>query len=131
MTQEYDAIIWSRIENKIDDLIETVNCVKVKIAHFEELVPSINRRVTAIEDTQDTTGCVTLRTIIERREGQIGALNTIIIRLDKMLEAHEARIKAIEDKPLKAMDKFGMAVIGALGAGFGGGLMIMFKKLGL
>ena len=40
----------------------------------------------------------------------------------------DTRITLLEQKPIKAMDKFYMALIGALGVGFGGWILL---KLGV
>ena len=123
-----------RINNRLDkhddklDLIVQVMQQLVKVdTETKELRESLARnykRLEAVEHNQNTDGCQAHKNFLVLRGEQIKKYEDIAKECKDSHEELETRIKALEDKPMKLVDKFAMAIIGALGVGVGGWILL-------
>ena len=123
-----------RINNRLDkhddklDLIVQVMQQLVKVdTETKELRESLARnykRLEAVEYNQNTDGCQAHKNFLVLRSEQIKKYEDIAKECKDSHDVLETRIKALEDKPMKLVDKFSMAIIGALGVGVGGWILL-------
>jgi predicted nucleic acid-binding Zn-ribbon protein len=106
------SFIRKMLENNsvlLQNLNVSVVEMKTELKHTNEHIALHAKEIKELKD-RHSVGCPLLREVNED--------------FDKL----ELRVKTIEQKPLKAMDKVWMALLGALGGGLG---MALFKKFGL
>lgn len=109
-----------RINSKLDKhdekfdmiVLSMQQLVKVDTENKEikESIVRVFKRLEIVENNQNTDGCQAHKNFVK------------LIEKDDF----DKRITTLEQKPIKAIDKFYMAVLGALGAGFGGWLLLKF-----
>lgn len=127
---------------KVDKLIESMGKQEVileKLANIEKahadsvkriyhVIDEVKDRVLKIEDKQLTNGCSVLQKFITGHDNELKHNLEKIQKCEDFKKTVETELNDIKMKPLKAMDKVWMALLGALGAGIGGWLLI---KLGV
>ena len=118
---------------KVDKLIESMGKQEVileKLANIEKahadsvkriylVIDEVKDRVLKIEDKHFTNGCSVLQKFITGHD------NELKHNLEK-LQKVETELNDIKMKPLKAMDKVWMAILGAIGGGIG---VAVLKKM--
>ena len=116
-------------DNKIDMMVQALQQLVKVDTENQEIKSSLQRvfkRLEMVEANQNIDGCQAHKNFVVLRNEQLKKYDAITARLEETIIKMDARIKFIEDKPTVVMGKFGMAVIGALGAGFGGWLLLKF-----
>ena len=115
-------------DDKIDMIVQAMQqLVKVDTENKEikEALGRMFKRVEVLEHNQNTDGCVAHKAFVRLRDEQLKKYEAVIAECKSNHEEVEERLLVLEQKPLKAVDKFYMALLGALGAGFGGWLLII------
>lgn len=125
-----------RINSKLDkhddkiDMIVTALQQLVKVdTETKELRESLGRaykRLEAVENNQNTDGCQAHKNFVALRNEQLVHFKELAKSCQDNHDSLEERIEALEQKPMKAVDKFAMALIGALGVGLGGWILLKF-----
>lgn len=116
-------------DDKIDMIVQAMQqLVKVDTENKEikESLQRLFKRVEVMETYHSTSGCPAHKAFLDVRKEQLKAYDAIAEECDERQDKLEARVKAIEDKPIVAMNKFALAVVATLGAGFGGWLLLKF-----
>ena len=116
-------------DNKIDMMVQALQQLVKVDTENQEIKSSLQRvfkRLELVEANQNNNGCQAHKNFVVLRNEQLKKYDAIIARLEETILKMDTRIKLIEDKPAVVMVKFGMAVIGALGAGFGGWILLKF-----
>ena len=127
---------------KVDKLIESMGKQEVileKLANIEKahtdsvkriyhVIDEVKDRVLKIEDKQLTNGCSVLQKFITGHDNELKHNLEKIQKCDDFKKTVETELNDIKMKPLKAMDKVWMALLGAMGAGIGGWILL---KLGV
>ena len=116
-------------DDKIDMIVQAMQqLVKVDIENKEikESMQRLFKRVEVMENYHNTSGCPAHKAFLDVRNEQLKAYDNVVEECEERQDKLEARIKAIEDKPMVAMNKFALAVVATLGAGFGGWLLLKF-----
>lgn len=116
-------------DSKIDGIIKTLELlVKVDIEN-KEIKESLGRafkRIETMEHQQTSDGCPAHKAFLAVRAEQLKAFESLADECEEKHEAMHKRLEILEQKPLKAMDKVWMAILGALGTGVGGWLLLKF-----
>ena len=126
---------------KVDKLIESMGKQEVileKLANIEKsqsdsvkriyhVIDEVKERVHRIEDKQLTNGCSVLQKFITGHDNELKHNLEKIQKCEDFKKTVEIELNDIKMKPLKAMDKVWMAVLGAIGGGIG---LAIFKKMG-
>lgn len=125
-----------RINQKLDkhddkiDMIVTALSQLVKVdtetKELRERMVRMYKRLEAVEHNQNTDGCQAHKAFLAVRAEQVKSYEILAKNCQEKHVELEERLEVLEQKPMKAMDKFSMAVIGALGAGLGGWLLLKF-----
>ena len=118
-------------DDKIDMIVQAMQqLVKVDTENKEikEALGRVFKRVEVLEHNQNTDGCAAHKAFVRLRDEQLKKYEAIIVECKEDREEIEKRVEVLEQKPMKAMDKVWMALLGALGTGIGGWLLI---KLGV
>ena len=116
-------------DDKIDMIVQAMQqLVKVDTENKEikEALGRVFKRVEVLEHNQNTDGCAAHKAFVRLRDEQLKKYEAIIVECKEDREEIEKRVEILEQKPLKAMDKVWMALLGALGTGFGGWILIKF-----
>lgn len=116
-------------DDKIDMIVTAMQqLIKVDVENKEikEALSRLFKRVESVEHNQNTEGCPAHKAFVKLRGEQLKKYESAIEGCKTNHEEVEERLVVLEQKPLKAMDKFYMALLGALGAGFGGWLLLKF-----
>lgn len=116
-------------DDKIDMIVQAMQqLVKVDVENKEikEALGRAFKRLEDVERNQNTDGCPAHKSFVKLREEQVKGYEKIITECKKHKEELEERIEALEQKPIKAIDKVGMGILGALGAGLGGWILLKF-----
>ena len=120
-------------QDKTDTKFEKINETLAKLVTVDienkEIKESLKRafaRIETMEHQQSSEGCPAHKAFLAVRTEQIKAFEALADECEEKHEKMNIRIETLEQKPMKAMDKFSMAVIGALGAGLGGWLLLKF-----
>lgn len=116
-------------DDKLDLIVQVMQqLVKVDVENKEikEALGRVFKRLEDVEHNQNIDGCPVHKSFVKLREEQIKGYEKIIIECKKHKEELEERIESLEQKPIKAMDKAWMAILGALGTGIGGWLLLKF-----
>ena len=126
---------------KVDKLIESMGKQEVileKLANIEKahadsvkriyhVIDEVKDRVLKIEDKQLTNGCSVLQKFITGHDNELKHNLEKIQKCEDFKKTVETELNDIKMKPLKAMDKVWMAILGAIGGGIG---LAVFKKMG-
>ena len=125
-----------RINTKLDkhddkiDMIVTAMQQLVKVdtenKEIKEALARVFKRVETMETYHNTSGCPAHKAFLDVRKEQLKAYDSVAEECEERQEKLETRIKALEDKPIVAMNKFALAVVATLGAGFGGWILLKF-----
>ena len=116
-------------DDKIDMIAQAMQqLVKVDTENKEikERLQSLFKRVEIMENYHNTSGCPAHKAFLDVRKEQLKAYDNAAEDCEERQDKLEQRIKTIEDKPMAAMNKFALAVVATLGAGFGGWLLLKF-----
>ena len=116
-------------DDKIDMIVQAMQqLVKVDTENKEikEALGRAFKRLEDVERNQNTDGCPAHKSFVKLRDEQIKKYEAVIVTCKENYEGLEERVETLEQKPIKAMDKVAMGVLGALGAGFGGWILIKF-----
>lgn len=131
----------SDTNKKVDKLIESMGKQEVileKLASIEKahadsvkriyhVIDEVKDRVFKIEDKQLTNGCSVLQKFITGHDNELKHNIEKIQKCEDFKKTVEIELNDIKMKPLKAVDKVGMAILGAVGGGIG---LAVFKKMG-
>lgn len=126
---------------KVDKLIESMGKQEVileKLANIEKahadsvkriyhVIDEVKDRVLKVEDKQLTNGCSVLQKFITGHDNELKHNLEKIQKCEDFKKTVETELNDIKMKPLKAMDKVWMAILGAIGGGIG---LAVFKKMG-
>ena len=129
----------SDTNKKVDKLIESMGKQEVileRLANIEKthsdsvkriyhVIDEVKDKVFKIEDRQLTNGCPVLQKFITGHDNELKHNLEKIQKCEDFKKTVEIELNDIKMKPLKSIDKFYMALLGALGAGLGG--YILFK----
>ena len=116
-------------DDKLDLIVQVMQQLVKVDTETKELRESLARnykRLEVVEHNQNTEGCSVHKAFVALRNEQLKKYEGMALTCKENYEDLETRIEALEQKPIKAMDKIAMGVLGALGAGFGGWLLIKF-----
>ena len=116
-------------DDKIDMIVQAMQqLVKVDTENKEikEALGRAFKRLEEVEKNQNTDGCPAHKASVKLRDEQLKQYEVVILTCKKNHDELEERIEALEQKPLKAMDKVWMALLGALGTGVGGWILLKF-----
>lgn len=114
-------------DDKIDMIVQAMQqLVKVDTENKEikEALGRVFKRVEALEHNQNTDGCAAHKAFVRLRDEQLKKYEAIIVECKENREEIEKRVEILEQKPMKAMDKVWMALLGALGTGIGGYILL-------
>ena len=118
-------------DDKIDMIVQAMQqLIKVDVENKEikEALARAFKRLEIMEQQQASDGCPAHKAFLAVRAEQLKAFEALADECEEKHETMNKRLETLEQKPLKAMDKVWMALLGALGAGIGGWLLI---KLGV
>ena len=114
-------------DDKLDLIVQVMQqLVKVdtETKELRESLAQNYKRLEAVEHNQNTDGCQAHKNfIILKKEQDERAIENKKECREKY-ESLEERIEILEQKPMKLVDKFSMAIIGALGVGVGGWILL-------
>ena len=111
---------------KINETLAKLVAVDTEVKEFRECIGRAYKRIEAVEHNQNTEGCSAHKSFLAVRAEQLKQYDALAKECQENHNELEQRIEALEQKPAKAMDKVAMGVLGALGAGFGGWILIKF-----
>ena len=138
MAVERLAESQSDTNKKVDKLIESMGKQEVileKLANIEKThsdsvkriyyaIDDVKERVDKIEKTQIIGGCQSFKTFASEYDNELKHSLEKIQKCEDFKTKIENEIIDIKMKPLKSIDKFYMALLGALGAGLGGYILL-------
>lgn len=116
-------------DDKIDMIVQAMQqLVKVDIENKEikESQARMFKRLEAVEQNQNTDGCSAHKNFVLLRNEQLTRFKEVAQKFESNHGTLEERVEVLEQKPMKALDKVWMAILGAIGAGVGGWLLIRF-----
>lgn len=116
-------------DDKIDMIVQAMQqLVKVDTENKEikESQARMFKRLEVVEQHQNMDGCPAHKNFVRLREEQIKKYDSLADACKANQAELEERLDAIEQKPMKALDKVFMAVLGALGAGVGTWILLKF-----
>ena len=116
-------------DDKIDMIVQAMQQLVKVDSENKEIKEALGRafkRLEDVEKNQNTDGCPAHKAFVKLREEQIKSYEKIITECKENKTELEERIEVLEQKPLKSIDKFYMALLGALGAGLGGWILLKF-----
>lgn len=116
-------------DDKIDMIVTAMQqLIKVDVENKEikESLSIAFKRLEAIEHNQSTEGCPAHKAFVAVRAEQLKAYDALAKECEERSEAMDKRIEVLEQKPLKAIDKVWMALLGALGTGIGWYILLKF-----
>ena len=115
--------------DKVDGLTKEMSILISNQKEIKELRDSLGRvfkRVESIEHHQSNDGCPAHKADMKLSDEKRKGYEKIVKDNEEEHKDFDTRITLLEQKPMKAMDKFTMALIGALGVGFGGWILLKF-----
>ena len=118
-------------DDKLDLIVQVMQQLVKVDTETKELRESLARnykRLEAVEHNQNTDGCQAHKNFVSLRNEQLVHFKELVKTCQDNHDTLEERIEALEQKPIKLMDKFVLAIIAVLGAGIGG---LISAKLGL
>lgn len=116
-------------DDKIDMMVTSLQQLVKIDTENKELRESMTRafkRIEIIEHNQNTDGCQAHKNFVALRNEQLVQFKELATNCKKSHDTLEERIEILEQKPIKAMDKVWMGILGALGAGVGGWILLKF-----
>lgn len=116
-------------DDKLDLIVQVIQQFVKVDTETKELRESLARnykRLEAVEHNQNTDGCQAHKSFLTLRAEQLKKYEEIAKSCKDNHDELETRIEALEQKPIKALDKVLMAILGAVGAGVGGWILIKF-----
>ena len=125
---------------KVDKLVESMGKQEVileKLANIERahadsvkriylVIDEVKDRVLKIEDKHLTNGCFGLQRFITSHDNELRHNLEKLQECEEFKKTVETELNDIKMKPLKAMDKVWMAILGAIGGGIG---LAVLKKM--
>ena len=118
-------------DDKIDMIVQAMQqLIKVDVENKEikESLARAFKRLEIMEQQQSSDGCPAHKAFLAVRAEQLKAFEALAEECEEKHETINKRLETLEQKPLKAIDKVWMALLGAIGTGVGGWLLI---KLGV
>lgn len=115
--------------DKVDGLTKEMSILISNQKEIKDLRDNLGRvfkRVESIEHHQTTDGCPAHKADMKLSDEKRKGYEKIVKDNEKEHEKFEERIILLEQKPIMAMNKFYMALVGALGVGFGGWILLKF-----
>ena len=109
---------------KINDTLAKLVTVDIENKEIKESLGRAFRRIEMVEHHQTSDGCPAHKSFLAVRAEQIKAFESLADECEEKHEAMNKRLETLEQKPLKAMDKIWMALLGALGTGVGGYILL-------
>lgn len=116
-------------DDKIDMIVQAMQqLVKVDTENKEikESMQRLFKRVELMESYHSKGGCPAHQAFLDVRKEQLKAYDAVAEECEDRQDKLEIRIKQLEDKPMVALNKFALAVVATLGAGFGGWVLLKF-----
>ena len=116
-------------DDKIDMIVQAMQqLIKVDVENKEikESLARLFKRVEMVEHHQTSDGCPAHKSFLAVRAEQIKVFESLADECEEKHEAMNKRVETLEQKPMKAMDKILMAILGAIGTGIGGWLLLKF-----
>ena len=118
-------------DDKLDMIVQVMQQLVKVDTETKELRESLARnykRLEAVEHSQNTDGCQAHKNFVVLRNEQLVHFKDLTKSCQDNYDSLEKRVETLEQKPMKLMDKFVLAIIAVLGAGIGG---LISAKLGL
>lgn len=118
-------------DDKLDMIVQVMQQIVKVDTETKELRESLSRnykRLEAVEHNQNTEGCPAHKNAMLMRNEQIIHFKELANSCKENHDTLEQRIEVLEQKPMKLVDKFVLAVVAVLGASIGG---IIMTKLGV
>lgn len=116
-------------DDKLDLIVQVMHQLVKVDTETKELRESLGRnykRLEAVEHNQNTDGCQAHKSFLVLKKEQDERNAEHKKECQENYEELEKRIKTLEQKPMKLVDKIFMAVLGALGAGVGTWILLKF-----
>lgn len=116
-------------DDKLDLIVQVMQQLVKVDTETKELRESLGRnykRLEAVEHNQNTDGCQAHKSFLVLKKEQDERNAEHKKECQENHEELEKRIKTLEQKPMKLVDKIFMAVLGALGAGVGTWILLKF-----
>lgn len=116
-------------DDKLDLIVQVMHQLVKVDTETKELRESLGRnykRLEAVEHNQNTDGCQAHKSFLVLKKEQDERNAEHKKECQENHEELEKRIKTLEQKPMKLVDKIFMAVLGALGAGVGTWILLKF-----
>ena len=116
-------------DDKLDLIVQVMHQLVKVDTETKELRESLGRnykRLEAVEHNQNTDGCQAHKSFLVLKKEQDERNAEHKKECQENHEELEKRIKTLEQKPMKLVDKVFMAVLGALGAGVGTWILLKF-----
>ena len=118
-------------DDKLDLIVQVMQQLVKVDTETKELRESLARnykRLEEVERNQNTDGCQAHKNFITLKKEQDERNIEHKKECREKYDSLEERIEILEQKPIKLMDKFVLAIVAVLGAGIGG---LISAKLGL
>ena len=118
-------------DDKLDLIVQVMQQLVKVDTETKELRESLGRnykRLEAVEHNQNTEGCQAHKNFVSLRNEQLIHFKELTNTCKENHELLEARVEILEQKPMKLVDKFVLAVVAVLGASIGG---LIMTKLGV
>lgn len=96
----------------------------LQVAVHEQQIKSLEKRMTKVEDLREQIASINVA--IERQTGNIDRLTQLLGTLGERQGDQEARIDAIEKKPVEWLDKVFYAALGVIGTMIGQAVFAAF-----
>lgn len=116
-------------DDKIDMIVQAMQQLVKVDTENKEIKESLTRAFKRLEDVernQTLDGCPAHKNFTVVRNEQLKKYDALILKYDDTIEKYDKRIEILEQKPLKAIDKVFMALLGAVGTGIGGWILLKF-----
>ena len=116
-------------DDKLDLIVQVMHQLVKVDTETKELRESLGRnykRLEAVEHNQNTDGCQAHKSFLVLKKEQDERNAEHKKECQENHEELEKRIKTLEQKPMKLVDKIFMAMLGALGAGVGTWILLKF-----
>lgn len=118
-------------DDKLDLIVQVMQQLVKVDTETKELRESLGRnykRLEAVEHNQNTEGCQAHKNFVSLRNEQLIHFKELANTCKENHELLETRVEVLEQKPMKLVDKFVLAVVAVLGASIGG---LIMTKLGV
>jgi len=118
-------------DDKLDLIVQVMQQLVKVDTETKELRESLGRnykRLEAVEHNQNTEGCQAHKSFLAVRAEQLKHYEEIAEKCKANHDELDERLTVLEQKPMKLVDKFVLAVVAVFGAGIGG---LIMTKLGV